>query len=65
MAGAKLGAQVATRVVDVRKAEEVISWIKDTVTEFGKLDGAANVAGVAAAEDGGSTVETMVCNSVV
>lgn len=60
MAGTKLGAQVATRIVDVRKAEEVTSWIKDTVTEFGKLDGAANVAGVAAAEDGGSTVETMV-----
>jgi NADP-dependent 3-hydroxy acid dehydrogenase YdfG len=65
MAGAKLGAQVTSRIVDVRKAGDVASWIKDTVTEFGKLDGAANVAGVAAAENGGSTVETVVCNSVV
>ncbi|CZR69250.1 related to D-arabinitol 2-dehydrogenase [Phialocephala subalpina] len=56
----KHGAQVATRILDVRKAEEVTSWIKDTVTKFGKLDGAANVAGVAAAENGGSTVETVV-----
>jgi NAD(P)-dependent dehydrogenase (short-subunit alcohol dehydrogenase family) len=46
--------------VDVRDDEEVKSWISEAVAEFGKLDGAANVAGVAAAPDGGSTVETMV-----
>ncbi|PVH69787.1 putative short chain dehydrogenase/ reductase [Cadophora sp. DSE1049] len=57
---ADLGAQVATRTVDVRKDDEVTAWIKDTVTKFGKLDGSANVAGVAAAENGGSTVESVV-----
>jgi NAD(P)-dependent dehydrogenase (short-subunit alcohol dehydrogenase family) len=51
---------VTTRKVDVRDDEEVKSWISETVAKFGKLDGAANVAGVAAAPDGGSTVETMV-----
>lgn len=34
-------------------------WIEDTYTEFGKLDGAANVAGVAGG-DGDTTVETIV-----
>jgi NAD(P)-dependent dehydrogenase (short-subunit alcohol dehydrogenase family) len=32
--------------VDVRKAEQVDSWIKKTVEKFGKLDGAVNLAGV-------------------
>jgi len=51
---------VTMRKVDVSNDTEVRVWIDETVTEFGKLDGAANVAGVAAGEDGGSTVETMV-----
>jgi NAD(P)-dependent dehydrogenase (short-subunit alcohol dehydrogenase family) len=35
-----------TEVVDVRKPEQVNAWIKRTVETFGKLDGAANLAGV-------------------
>jgi NAD(P)-dependent dehydrogenase (short-subunit alcohol dehydrogenase family) len=31
---------------DVRNLEQVESWIKATVEKFGKLDGAANMAGV-------------------
>ncbi len=34
-----------TSAVDVRDAESVKSWIKDTVDKVGTLDGAANVAG--------------------
>lgn len=41
------GAQVMARVVDVRKPEQVDAWIEATVATFGRLDGAANIAGVA------------------
>ncbi|KAB2569206.1 3-alpha-(or 20-beta)-hydroxysteroid dehydrogenase [Lasiodiplodia theobromae] len=41
------GAQVFSRVVDVRKPEQVDAWIEATVATFGRLDGAANIAGVA------------------
>lgn len=41
------GAQVMARVVDVRKPEQVAAWIEATVATFGRLDGAANIAGVA------------------
>jgi NAD(P)-dependent dehydrogenase (short-subunit alcohol dehydrogenase family) len=34
------------RQVDVALADEVDKWIEDAVKEFGKLDGAANVAGL-------------------
>lgn len=34
------------RVVDVTSTEQVDSWIRDVMETFGKLDGAANVAGV-------------------
>jgi NAD(P)-dependent dehydrogenase (short-subunit alcohol dehydrogenase family) len=40
------GAQFMTRVVDVRDRKAVDSWIAATVEKFGKLDGAANLAGV-------------------
>jgi NAD(P)-dependent dehydrogenase (short-subunit alcohol dehydrogenase family) len=40
------GAQVMARVVDVRDRKAVDSWIAATVEKFGKLDGAANLAGV-------------------
>ena len=39
-------AEVMTAVVDVRDAAAVDKWISDTVTRFGKLDCAANLAGV-------------------
>jgi NAD(P)-dependent dehydrogenase (short-subunit alcohol dehydrogenase family) len=32
--------------VDVAFADQVDHWIEDAVAEFGKLDGAANVAGL-------------------
>lgn len=42
----KSGAQVIVRVVDVRKRQQVEDWLSATVEKFGKLDGAANLAGV-------------------
>lgn len=33
-------------MIDVRKSKEVDSWIDKTVSKFGALDGAANLAGV-------------------
>lgn len=40
------GATVTGSVLDVRDAAAVESWIQATVKEHGKLDGAANLAGV-------------------
>lgn len=37
---------VSASKVDVRNGESVSQWIKQTVTSFGQLDGAANIAGV-------------------
>lgn len=42
----KTGAQVMAQVVDVRDRKAVEAWIATTVEKFGKLDGAANLAGV-------------------
>lgn len=39
-------AQVISHVVDVRNQKAVDAWIAATVERFGKLDGAANLAGV-------------------
>jgi NAD(P)-dependent dehydrogenase (short-subunit alcohol dehydrogenase family) len=38
--------KVFSTVVDVRKYEQVNSWIAKTVETFGQLDGAVNLAGV-------------------
>ncbi|KAF2787169.1 oxidoreductase [Melanomma pulvis-pyrius CBS 109.77] len=38
--------KILTQTVDVRNRSQVDAWISDTVKEFGKLDGAANIAGV-------------------
>lgn len=43
---AKHNVDILTFVLDVRKPEQVDGWIKETVAKFGKLDGAANIAGV-------------------
>ena len=43
---ATLGVEVIGTVVDVSKHDSVDSWIAETVKHFGRLDGAANVAGV-------------------
>jgi hypothetical protein len=37
---------VLTKTIDVRKADSVESWITETVQWGGRLDGAANLAGV-------------------
>lgn len=37
---------VLTMIVNVAEGEEVQAWIKETVARFGRLDGAANVAGI-------------------
>lgn len=37
---------IMTCVVDVRKAESVDTWIEKTMRHYGRLDGAANLAGV-------------------
>ncbi|TLD21667.1 Heat shock protein 2 [Venturia nashicola] len=39
-------AEIASSVVDVRNSDSVINWINATVKQFGRLDGAANIAGV-------------------
>lgn len=41
--------KLTSAVVDVTATDAVNSWINDVVTGFGKLDGAANIAGVARA----------------
>lgn len=40
------GGQAMGTVVDVRNRQQVEDWIKATAENFGKLDGAANLAGV-------------------
>lgn len=40
------GGQVMAQVVDVRDRKQVDDWIKNTAEKFGKIDGAANLAGV-------------------
>ncbi|OAL25787.1 hypothetical protein AYO20_10342 [Fonsecaea nubica] len=47
-------AEVTTTRVDASNAEQVDSWLKDTVKRFERLDGAANIAGIAGG-DGQST----------
>ncbi|KAF4870263.1 3-oxoacyl-[acyl-carrier-protein] reductase FabG [Colletotrichum siamense] len=44
------GVRIEATVVDVSDSEQVKSWIEETVKIFGRLDGAANIAGT-----GGST----------
>ncbi|KAK1637343.1 putative short chain dehydrogenase/ reductase [Colletotrichum phormii] len=44
--------------VDVRHDHEVKSWIQESFTKFGRLDGAANVAGVAGGT-GSTIIETI------
>ena len=40
------GGEAMGTVVDIRNRKQVEDWIAATVTKFGKLDGAANLAGV-------------------
>ncbi|KAK7905444.1 hypothetical protein LTR67_000166 [Exophiala xenobiotica] len=58
----RLCSQYSTKVtlkrVDVADAEEVDSWINDIIRDHGRLDGAANVAGMASGE--GQVTEAIV-----
>lgn len=38
--------KVTTTTLDIRKSAQVNSWIENTVKDHGRLDGAANLAGV-------------------
>jgi NAD(P)-dependent dehydrogenase (short-subunit alcohol dehydrogenase family) len=40
--------------IDVRNSDSVVDWIKQTVKTFGRLDGAANIAGVHKAQADGT-----------
>lgn len=51
------GVEVIGTRVDVSKFEDVDAWIAQVVAHFGKLDGAANVAGV-----GGPPGENLIAN---
>lgn len=59
------GSQYSTRFtltkVDVGNIEQVNSWIKDTIDVFGRLDGAANIAGIAGGD--GQATEAIVRNT--
>ncbi|KAL6244273.1 hypothetical protein RBB50_008515 [Rhinocladiella similis] len=39
------GQRFLTKVVDVSKEDQVKDWIDETIAKFGRLDGAANIAG--------------------
>ncbi|KAI4278099.1 MAG: hypothetical protein L6R38_005316 [Xanthoria sp. 2 TBL-2021] len=39
-------AKVLTKIVDVTSSQQVDAWIQETVSQFGKIDGAANLAGI-------------------
>ncbi|KAL8774759.1 MAG: hypothetical protein Q9209_000698 [Squamulea sp. 1 TL-2023] len=49
-------AKVFTKIVNVVSTQEVDAWIQETVSQFGKIDGAANLAGIT----GKSTSSTFV-----
>lgn len=51
--------RISTTRVDVSDDSSVTSWINNLMTEFGRLDGCANVAGIAGG-DGSTTVQTLV-----
>lgn len=50
--------KLTTKGLDVRSRNDIQVWIKSTVSTFGKLDGAANLAGVAFKDRETSILET-------
>lgn len=56
-AASSSGKDILATVVDVRDVKSVQSWIKQTVEKFGKLDGAANLAGVIGSQFGATTLK--------
>jgi NAD(P)-dependent dehydrogenase (short-subunit alcohol dehydrogenase family) len=53
----KAGGTVFAAVVDVRNRQQGEAWINTTVEKFGKLDGAANIAGVIPKSIGKANIE--------
>ena len=45
--GGKFGVKTTATKLDVTDTEQVNSWVSDTVVQHGRLDGAANIAGIA------------------
>ena len=52
----RYNADVIAITVDVRNYQEVESWISETIKHFGRLDGAANIAGVIPKSIGVATI---------
>ena len=46
LAGQYESKNIFARTVDVKKSAEVATWIDETIQHFGRLDGAANLAGI-------------------
>ncbi|OJJ05931.1 hypothetical protein ASPVEDRAFT_199409 [Aspergillus versicolor CBS 583.65] len=59
---AKYKSSIVETHVNVSQNDQVTSWTHDTLRHFGRLDGAANVAGIAMGE-GTTTCETMTVDS--
>lgn len=53
----KTGAQVMITVVDISDRKQVEDWIAATTARFGKIDGAANLAGVLGRQNNIASIE--------
>ncbi|KAL8953705.1 MAG: hypothetical protein Q9222_000450 [Ikaeria aurantiellina] len=50
-------AKVLEKVVNVASSQEVEAWMQETVSQFGRIDGAANLAGIALKQTGHAKIE--------
>jgi NAD(P)-dependent dehydrogenase (short-subunit alcohol dehydrogenase family) len=50
------GAKILTTVIDTRNKDQVEEWVQKTIKEFGRVDGAANLAGVIGPSMGKKTI---------
>jgi len=50
--------KITQHVVDVRDTKQVDNWFEGIIKDFGKLDGACNIAGVVTPDIGGITKTT-------
>lgn len=51
------GTKVLTKTVNVSSSRDVDAWIQETVSRFGRIDGAANLAGIVGKSTSSSFVE--------
>ena len=51
--------EIHARAANVVKSQEVATWLDETIEQFGKLDGAANLAGIVGDSFGNTTVQDM------